>query len=95
MQTRRTMGTGCTQEVPEARSVARDWTCRMLALAVAMGFMLVVGAGFADEADDGRFCSATAAAQFAACQHEVKDGVCTATATCINVSDQISRCPSP
>lgn len=91
MQTRRTMGTGCTQDRPEARIASRSWACRMLALAVAIGFMLMAGAGRADKADDGRFCSATAAAQFAACQHEGKDGFFTAKAICINVSDRAER----
>ncbi|MGH8584495.1 MAG: hypothetical protein ACREWG_17345 [Gammaproteobacteria bacterium] len=51
----------------------------------------VLGAGTALAAGNGRFCSATAQAQFSACKKEVKDDFFTARAICINVSDQEER----
>ncbi|MGQ0592778.1 MAG: hypothetical protein ACT4QB_09045 [Gammaproteobacteria bacterium] len=61
----------------------------MAAIGVAIGCVLCAGTALAG--GDGRFCSATASAQFKACGKEVKDDFLVAQAKCINVSDPEER----
>nr|MBA3492845.1 hypothetical protein [Gammaproteobacteria bacterium] len=77
------------QNVPYALEFSRNCGGRTLAIAVAMCCVLATGAALAG--GDGRFCSATASAQFKACGKEVKDDFFVARAKCINVSDPGER----
>lgn len=67
------------------RGHVRGWATRSLAAAV--GF----APGVVPAIVEGRFCSATAAAQLDACRFEVREDFLTAKAVCINVSDDEER----
>ncbi|MGH9462409.1 MAG: hypothetical protein ACRD1X_14415, partial [Vicinamibacteria bacterium] len=61
---------------------------RNVAIAIlAMGTGLVP----ANAAQTGRFCSATASAQYSACLAEIRDDFFTARAICLNISDALER----
>lgn len=66
---------------------SRNGGSRTLAIAVALCCVLATGTALAG----GRFCSATASAQFKACGKEVEDDFFVAKAKCINVSGKTNR----
>jgi hypothetical protein len=79
-------------KIPDVLLSFQYWTNGTLALAAAICLLGTPGAALAaDEDDEGRSCSATAARQFTACRSEVTGAFFTGKAVCINVSDEDQR----